>query len=215
MTTFIEDLLGLIGEIKALASQDHPSIDTTVRQDSPKAPAEKDILVELDLKSFFATVRKSLFGGRLQSAQVSGMEAKLRSFLQEGYPLSWASYALATSYHETARRMVPVREGLSASEAWRQKHLRYYPYYGRGDVQLTWRENYERVDRELGLKGSLLKDLDLALDPDISAKVIAKGMKNGWFSKGQTLAKHLPDRKGTKASSNLLAGLLIFRTRQI
>lgn len=151
-----------------------------------------------NLKTFFGEVRHSLFGGRLTAAQVSGMEAKLRAFEQAGFPLSWAAYAMATSYHETARRMQPVREGLNASDKWRKKNLRYYPWYGRGDVQLTWEENYAKADKELGLNGRLINDLDLALDPDISAKIMTRGMKEGWFSRGHSLPKYLPNNEASR-----------------
>lgn len=154
---------------------------------------------QFDSKPFFDAVRHTLFGGRLTQDQVRGMEAKIKAFEEASFPLSWASYALATSYHETATRMFPVREGLRATETWRKRNLRYYPYYGRGDVQLTWKENYERADRELGLGGALLRDLDLALDPDVSAKVMVQGMKEGWFSKGNSLPVHLPEDEGTLA----------------
>lgn len=156
-----------------------------------------------DLKPFFDEVRKTLFGGRLTQGQVEGITAKVAAMREKGFPLSWMAYLLATSYHETARRMLPVREGLSASDAWRKKNLRYYPWYGRGDVQLTWKSNYERADRELGLGGRLVADPDLALDKDVSAKVIVRGMEDGWFSgdsKGpHSLARHLPDKEGTFA----------------
>lgn len=149
---------------------------------------------------FFDEVRPMF--GKLTTSQVKGMEAKLTAFREASFPLSWAAYALATSYHETAKRMMPVREGLSASDAWRRKNLRYYPYYGRGDVQLTWRDNYVKADRELDLHGALLNNLDLALDPDISAKVLVRGMKEGWFSgdkKGRhSLVRHLPMEEATK-----------------
>ena len=153
----------------------------------------------INYEVFFKEVRKSLFAGKLTPTQVSGTEAKIRAFLEAGFPLSWAAYALATSYHETARKMVPVREGLTISDAWRKKNLRYYPYYGRGDVQLTWKENYERADKELNLGGKLINNLDLALDPDISAKIMVLGMKEGWFSGDSngrhTLARHLPNEE--------------------
>lgn len=166
-----------------------------------KLPAKEPQNVD-DLKAFFDHVRKPLFGGRLTALQVSGMEAKIKRFKEDQFPLSWAAYALATSYHETARRMQPVKEGLNASEAWRKRNLRYYPWYGRGDVQLTWEDNYKRADRELGLGGSLVNNLDLALNPDISAEIMARGMKEGWFSgdkKGRhTLQRHLPNPEGTR-----------------
>lgn len=153
----------------------------------------------LDLSVFFDGVRP-LFGGRLTKAQVSGMEEILSVLREYDYPLAWAAYALATTFHETARRMQPVREGLNASESWRRKNLRYYPYYGRGLVQITWLENYRKADQKLGLEGRLVADLDLALDPHISAQILALGMKEGWFT-GKSLETYLPSREklGTKA----------------
>lgn len=159
----------------------------------------EDKKTEIDLKVFFDSVRGSLFNGKLTENQVKGMEAKIKVFREAGFPLSWAAYAMATSYHETAKRMLPVREGLNASEEWRKNKLRYYPWYGRGDVQLTWEGNYKKADEELGLGGKLINNLDLALDPDISASIMVKGMKEGWFSGDKegrhTLARHLPDEE--------------------
>lgn len=159
---------------------------------------KKETEPKLDLPKFFSSIRSSLFGGRLSAAQVEGTEAKVRAFLEASLPLSHAAYDLATSYHETAKRMQPVREGLNARDTWRRKHLRYYPYYGRGDVQLTWLANYQRADRELDLGGRLLADLDLALDKDISAKILVRGMSEGWFT-GKKLSDYLPNEVGTRA----------------
>lgn len=167
--------------------------------DDIKDTKKADTKTDIDHKVFFDKIRDTLFNGKLTAGQVNGMEAKLKAFREEGFPLSWAAYTLATSYHETAKRMLPVKEGLSLSDDWRKKNLRYYPYYGRGDVQLTWKTNYERADKELGLNGALLANLDLALDPVVSAKVIVIGMKEGWFSKGHSLPVHLPDEVGTIA----------------
>lgn len=145
----------------------------------------------IDEKVFFDEIRGSLFGGRLTGGQVAGIKAKLDLIRERNLPMSWAAYILATSYHETARRMLPVREGLNASDAWRRKNLRYYPWYGRGDVQLTWEANYRKADVKLNLGGKLISNPDLALDPEISAKVIVTGMVEGWFSNGNTLEKYL------------------------
>lgn len=156
---------------------------------------------EYDFKPFFDHVRKPLFT-RLTVQQVAGMETKIKKYKAAKWPLSWAAYGLATSYHETAHKMQPVREGLNnVSETWRKKNLRYYPHYGRGDVQLTWAENYSRADKELGLNGALVANLDLALDPEISAAIMIKGMEEGWFSgdkKGRhTLKRHIATENGT------------------
>ncbi|WP_336057381.1 hypothetical protein [Nitratireductor sp. CH_MIT9313-5] len=59
-----------------------------------------------------------------------------------------AAYVLATAKLETAHTMKPVREYGS------EKYLRskpYYPFVGMGYVQITWKANYERASRELGV----------------------------------------------------------------
>ena len=181
LEALLAELLVVLNELKAEA----------------KPPADT-----FEPETFFKEIRP-FFGGRLTKGQVSGMEAKLKAFKEAGFPVSHAAYALATSYHETATRMLPVRERLNASDRWRKANLRYYPWYGRGDVQLTWKENYEKADKELGLSGALVKDPDLALDPMVSAKVLVRGMAEGWFSGDKigrhTLVRHLPSPVGTKA----------------
>lgn len=166
-------------------------------------PASPEIVVtanKLDLKAFFDHIRKPLFG-RLSAKQVSGHEDIIKELKARGVPLPEAAYVLATAYHETAKTMQPVKEGLNASDAWRKKNLRYYPWYGRGHVQLTWEENYRKADQKLGLGGALAANPDLALDPEISAQVLVLGSVQGWFSgdkKGRhTLARHI--KTGTRA----------------
>lgn len=166
-------------------------------------PSPSEIVVtanRLDLKPFFDHIRKPLFG-RLTSKQVSGHEDIIRELKARGVPLPEAAYVLATAYHETAKTMQPVREGLRASDAWRKRNLRYYPWYGRGHVQLTWEENYRKADQKLGLGGALVANPDLALDPEVSAQVLVLGSVQGWFAgdkKGRhTLARHI--KTGTRA----------------
>lgn len=69
-------------------------------------------------------------------------------------------------------------------------------YYGRGFVQLTWRDNYARADQELGLAAaeSLEWHADTALRPPIAAAVMFTGMAKGWFC-GDTLADHFNDHE--------------------
>ena len=56
-------------------------------------------------------------------------------------------------------------------------------------MQLTWDGNYETADNQLGLKGALLANFDLALDTDISAGVMVRGMTEGWFA-GDKVGRH-------------------------
>ena len=149
-----------------------------------------------DKAPFYALLRKGLLGPTIEPGELAGCEAILAAM--EGTPLSHCAYALATAYHETARTMQPVREAYWLSEAWRKAHFRYWPWYGRGYVQLTWRANYERADKELGLDGTLLANADRAMEPGIAAQIMRRGMTEGWFT-AHTLAKHLPGRLATPA----------------
>jgi hypothetical protein len=83
---------------------------------------------------------------------------------------------------ETASTFEPVREAFWLDDAWRKANLRYYPFYGRGYIQLTWRENYATYGpkiAQLWQAGGWEPDFDLlanpdnALNPDISAAVAA------------------------------------------
>jgi putative chitinase len=167
---------------------------------SPEGPEIVVTANRLDLKPFFDHIRKPLFN-RLTAKQVSGHEDIIKELRKRGVPLPEAAYVLATAYHETAKTMQPVREGLRASDAWRKRNLRYYPWYGRGHVQLTWEENYRKADQKLGLGGALVANPDLALDPDVSAQVLVLGSVQGWFSGDKngrhTLARHI--KTGTRA----------------
>jgi hypothetical protein len=142
-----------------------------------------------DAAAFFKSARTSF--GALTQPQVEGFQVLLQAFGVARWPLSWCAYGLATSWHETAAQMQPVKEAYWLSEDWRKTHLRYYPWYGRGFCQLTWEANYKRADDELDLGGVLIANPDAALDPTIAARVITRGMEAGWFTKHK-LADHLP-----------------------
>lgn len=132
-----------------------------------------------DRSKFYNTVRANL--GILKASQVKGFEAVLNA--TEGQPLAHRAYSLATAWHETNKTMLPVVEAYWLSEAWRKKNLRYYPWHGRGYVQLTWEANYKNADQKLGLRGALLANPDMALDANIAAKIMRIGMDEGWFTK--------------------------------
>jgi hypothetical protein len=88
------------------------------------------------------------------------------------------AYVLATAYHETAHTMKPVRE--YGGEKY-LKSKKYYPYVGMGYVQLTWKENYEKASRVLGV--DFVKNPQLLLQPKYAAPILIIGMKQGWFTK--------------------------------
>ena len=149
-------------------------------------------------QAFFDELRNcGIFGSSLKPDQVKGLQTVCSAAKAAGWPVAFTAYALATACHETAYTMQPVREAYWLSENWRRNNLRYFPFYGRGYVQLTWKENYDKADRESNLNGQLSANLELALDPDIAARIMVRGMQEGWFAgdrngKRHTLARHLP-----------------------
>jgi predicted chitinase len=145
-----------------------------------------------DASKFYQSVHASF--GTLTQPQVDGFNALLQAFGAAAWPIAFAAYGLATAWHETAATMQPVEEAYylgDRAEAYR-KTLRYYPHVGRGFVQLTWLKNYQHADDELGLGGELVKDPSLALEPRIAAKILVRGMEEGWFT-GVELNDFLPE----------------------
>lgn len=102
------------------------------------------------------------------------------------------AYVLATTEWETNKTFQPVKEAYWLSEDWRKKNLRYYPWYGRGFVQLTWEDNYIKASKKLGV--NLTRNPDDVMKPDISAKILVQGMKEGWFT-GKKLSDYITLQK--------------------
>jgi putative chitinase len=119
---------------------------------------------------FFLEVAKAF--GRLNQSQVTGFIHILNRWEETSFnDIRWLAYMLATTWHETARTMQPITEYGS------QKYLqgkKYYPYIGRGYVQLTWKKNYERY--------GIARTPEKALDPDYAAFIMIDGMTKGVFT---------------------------------
>ena len=64
-------------------------------------------------RAFFAAIRP-LFGGALSQSQVDGVNYILTA--TKGLPKSYRAYLLATTHHETAKTMMPVRETLANTD---------------------------------------------------------------------------------------------------
>jgi predicted chitinase len=85
------------------------------------------------------------------------------------------AYALATAQYESSLR--PIAEVNGQQQAASHGYEGGNKYYGRGFIQLTHKSNYDDMDKQLGLNGQLSNNPDLALDPEIAAKILAKFMK--------------------------------------
>jgi len=112
--------------------------------------------------------------------------------------MEWLAYALATAWHETGGRMVPVREGFATSDAQayervteycRRKNISNYAarhsngqsYYGRGYVQLTHGINYKTMGQHLSVGSRFYDAPDDVMRPDTGAEILIDGMIFGLF----------------------------------
>jgi len=64
------------------------------------------------------------------------------------------------------------------------KNIGGYKYRGRGPIQITGKDNYARIDKDLGLNGALVKDPDLLLrDPALANAASVQYLKNAGLHK--------------------------------
>jgi putative chitinase len=147
----------------------------------------------IDRDIYFDHVRDSLFSGALEQVHVDGQSVILAvwDYQAGGTPMTdlrWLAYMLATTYHETAQRMWPVTEYGSQSYLQGKE---YWPYVGRGFVQLTWEENYDNASAALALidERDLVDHPEMALDSLIATRILFRGMAEGWFT-GKKLGQY-------------------------
>ncbi len=192
-----------------------------------KCAAQHKKGIKMNRKRFYDALRRrssGVFGTRIGQNQVRGMEGILDAFVTHGDGnASTLAYGLATAYHETGSRMVPVREGFARSDAGARRAVRRrkygkpvgpygHVYYGRGHVQLTWEDNYINSSKDAG--HDLQKYPDRALDPLISARILWKGLLDGrWngskpphrrMGVGHYLHRANPDLRNVRRTVNIL-----------
>lgn len=169
----------------------------------------------MDHAKFFAAVRSPLFGGRLSSNQVNGIEAILTAWKAKPFDPRWLAYMLATAFHETDNTMCAISENLNYSA---QGLLATFPKYftlaqasayarqpqrianrayagrmGNGDEASGdgWRYRgrglVQITGRDNYAKYGIADDPDKALDPAKAVDIMFDGMVNGRFT-GRTLS---------------------------
>ena len=118
-------------------------------------------------------------GDRTAAIQAIISEARRQGITHK----SQIAYILATVKHETNDSFQPVREAYYLGEPDAENHrqaLRYYPFYGRGYVQLTWDYNYRQYSDLTGL--DLVNQPNLVMRSDLSLFILIDGMKRGVFT---------------------------------
>lgn len=162
----------------------------------------------INRKVFYERYRAKYAG--LKQVQVNTYEAIFdfwdsRSVLVDE---RWLAYILATAFHETGRRMAPIREGFCSNDAssvrcvtkmFEQKRIRQnyalahrngYSYFGRGLVQLTHGYNYKRIGQFIGLGDQLYDNPSLVLNVEVSVKILCVGMLIGSFVPRHNLERY-------------------------
>jgi len=170
--------------------------------------------LKLNRSVFYECVRDTLFGGFLEQGQVDGMEVFLNGWtaLTKYNDLRWLAYMFATTFHETAQRMQPVRETLASTDdeairildnAFAEGDLPWVskPYWrydenhkswlGRGLVQLTHEENYKKMQEVLGI--DITTDPNAALEPVAAVQIMFEGMIEGRSNIGDFTGLSLND----------------------
>jgi len=164
----------------------------------------------IDRKVFFDSVRHSIFGGKLTTGQVSGLESILDYWESEKLTdLRQLAYILATTAWETAWTCQPISEigsdtyffgmydkgGTRPTVAARLGNTvpgDGVKYCGRGFVQLTGRTNYQKMSVVTGV--DLVNSPDLAMRLDIAAHILFYGMEHGTFT-GKKLSDYFNETK--------------------
>lgn len=161
-------------------------------------------------------IRKELAGGKITPEQFKGFERVVSALdADKDYSYPQGAYVLATIWHETATRMTPIGEyGKGKGRAYgtwltNSKGERYcykdfskksvylerdYPflYYGRGDTQNTWWDNYDKLSKVF--KVDFLRNPDLLLTDEWSTPVTLYSMKVGLYT-GRKLSTFVNSNK--------------------
>lgn len=153
----------------------------------------------------FDKARATLFTAGYSQLQVDSInnivaEFNARTNGTSDQRADFLAYILATGYHEAydwdlgpKGRLIPIKEKGTL------KYLKgkpYYPFIGRGFVQLTWNYNYTkyRADILARFGFDIMLQPDKLLEVQVAAYVIVNGMVKGKFT-GKKLADYV-DKKG-------------------
>jgi len=156
----------------------------------------------MNQRSFYDSIRETLFKGSISSDQFRGIDAILERYHELCInDVRKLAYILATVYHESAKTMQPIEEYGKGAKYDYGKKLRMNRtaysvpdkiYYGRGLVQLTWYDNYKAMGKILNLP--LLEQPELLLNMEVSVKVLFNGMMEGRFT-GKSLKDYFTSDK--------------------
>jgi len=161
-------------------------------------------MYKYDRESFYNHYRNSF--GKLTQKQVEGLEfllGKLENSIRIESNAKRA-YVLATIKWETADTFQPVTEYGSIAYL---KSKKYFPYIGRGYVQLTWKENFRKFGNALNI--DLVSRPELANDHEMAWKILEMGMTDNFGIQDPDFTKYTLEDFFNKDKSDYLNARLI------
>jgi hypothetical protein len=185
----VQSILKKIGIYKATVDGEFGPISRVALQDFIETEnISQDYLLNEVVAEFLLNRVKPIALEDFSEGKEAFVKETIRLCREQGLPMNeQIAYVLATAEHETFKQYKPVIEAFWVGEKYR-KSLPYYPYYGRGYVQLTHKYNYEKFGRLLSM--DLLSDLDVVLEKKVSMFVLVYGMSVGLFS-GKRLGEYV------------------------
>jgi hypothetical protein len=175
-----------------------PDVPAWIRRLLANDPLTANLL-GIDIRGAFDLYQ---FGyGPLSLSQRDGFNRLLTAMAGDAEltDIRWAAYMLATVKHECAETWRPIEEygkgtghpyGIAEPVIDSNGTPRQNTYYGRGYVQLTWKDNYQRIGAAIGMGDDLRMKPELALAPDTAYRIMSYGMFNGAFT-GKRLATYI------------------------
>lgn len=132
--------------------------------------------------------------GRLPDKARADMQILLAMMVADDkvVDLRHAAYMLATVMHECDRTWAPIEEiGKGKGKPYGKVDPKTGKvYFGRGYVQLTWGENYQRIGQAIGV--DLYHEPERALQYDVAYRIMSYGMRHGAFT-GVMLKRYIHD----------------------
>jgi len=129
---------------------------------------------------------------KTQAKQAENLALILKECAAHGVAMpEQVAYIVGTAWHES--RLLCIAEFRAKPETKvRAMQDRYWGsgFYGRGFVQLTWQRNYKKFGDLLGV--DLVSNPDKVLEPEIGAKILVRGMRDGLFT-GVGLARYFKE----------------------
>lgn len=128
------------------------------------------------LASLAATLKMKLTAAQGKAVKLIVQECDLQGITD----FRQIAYVLGTVYHECRFKSIKEIRAKPGTEVWRMQERYWHTgYYGRGFSQLTWLKNYKKFETVTHM--DLVKNPDIALLPEVGAKILVYGMKHGTF----------------------------------